>query len=355
MGIGRGVGEARVLVVGAGGIGCELLKNLVLSGFTTIHIVDVDVIELSNLNRQFLFRREHIGQSKAKVAAEAVTKLNPNVTISPHFANIKDATLFPLNFFRSFDLVLNALDNLEARRYVNGMCLAAQVPLVESGTAGYLGQTSVIQRGGECFECTPKEVPKTFAVCTIRTTPSAPIHCVVWAKEVLLANLFGPGLAEDEGVEGTNGIEAPTHTIEGKEVDEAMVALWKGESESFDKLKKGMMTMAVAMGAEDGDKGDGDKEDGGKEDYPQAILDKVFREDVEKLLALEGLWEARTRPTPLDTFLAMGLVKDDDRLFSSLATLLLFTTWRYGKANIVSGESGEGWYRLHLKRWRRCE
>lgn len=105
---------ARVLVVGAGGIGCELLKNLVLSGFRHVEVVDLDVIELSNLNRQFLFRRHHIGQSKARVAAEAVTLMASDfeLDIRPHWADIKDAKLFPVPFFRQFDIVLNALDNI---------------------------------------------------------------------------------------------------------------------------------------------------------------------------------------------------------------------------------------------------
>lgn len=60
--------QSRVLMVGAGGIGCELLKNLVLTGFGEIHIVDLDTIDLSNLNRQFLFRHEHIKKSKALVS-----------------------------------------------------------------------------------------------------------------------------------------------------------------------------------------------------------------------------------------------------------------------------------------------
>lgn len=136
--------EAKVLIVGAGGIGCELLKNAVLSGFRDIHLVDLDTIELSNLNRQFLFRRRHIGMSKAEVASEAARKMVPTASITAYHASITDTTQFPLSFFKQFDLVMNALDNLAARRYVNGMCLMTRVPLIESGTAGYLGQTSII-------------------------------------------------------------------------------------------------------------------------------------------------------------------------------------------------------------------
>lgn len=136
--------EAKILIVGSGGIGCELLKNAVLSGFKGIHLVDLDTIELSNLNRQFLFRRQHIGMSKAEVAQEAALKMDPSASITAHFASIMDTAKFPLTFFKQFDLVMNALDNLAARRYVNGMCLMARIPLIESGTAGYLGQTSII-------------------------------------------------------------------------------------------------------------------------------------------------------------------------------------------------------------------
>jgi len=99
---------------------------------------------------------------------------------------------FNQDYFRQFDVVLNALDNLAARRHVNRLCLAAGVPLVESGTEGFLGQVSAIKKGeSECFECQPKPTPKSFPVCTIRSTPSAPIHCVVWAKTYLFMQLFG--------------------------------------------------------------------------------------------------------------------------------------------------------------------
>lgn len=191
-------------MVGAGGIGCELLKNLVLTGFGEIHVVDLDTIDLSNLNRQFLFRHEHIKKSKAyvcfgrpprvddlvanrvQVAKDAAQKFNPRVKIVAHHGNIKDKE-FNVSWFRGYNVVFNALDNLDARRHVNKMCLAADIPLVESGTTGFNGQVQVIRKGvTACYDCTPKEAPKSYPVCTIRSTPSQPIHCIVWAKSYLL-------------------------------------------------------------------------------------------------------------------------------------------------------------------------
>ncbi|KAI9871469.1 MAG: E1 ubiquitin-activating protein uba2 [Pleopsidium flavum] len=145
--------QSRVLMVGAGGIGCELLKNLVLTGFGEIHIVDLDTIDLSNLNRQFLFRHEHIKKSKAlvqPVAKDTAGKFNPNVKLEAHHSNIKDPE-FNIDWFQSFDVVFNALDNLDARRHVNKMCLAADVPLIESGTTGFNGQVQIIKKVGNGY------------------------------------------------------------------------------------------------------------------------------------------------------------------------------------------------------------
>ena len=92
---------------------------------------------------------------------------------------------YGVNFFKKFSLVMNALDNRAARNHVNRMCLAADVPLVESGTAGYDGQVELIKKGlTQCYECQPKAAQKTFPGCTIRNTPSEPIHCIVWAKHL---------------------------------------------------------------------------------------------------------------------------------------------------------------------------
>jgi ubiquitin-like 1-activating enzyme E1 B len=120
------------------------------------------------------------------VAKEAANKFNPKVEIVAHHANIKDSQ-FNVSWFRGFNVVFNALDNLDARRHVNKMCLAADVPLIESGTTGFNGQVQVIKKGvSACYDCTPKETPKSFPVCTIRSTPSQPIHCIVWGKSYLL-------------------------------------------------------------------------------------------------------------------------------------------------------------------------
>lgn len=188
------VQRAKLLVVGAGGIGCELLKNLVLTGFKNIEVVDLDTIDVSNLNRQFLFRRQHVDRSKAEVASEAVKQFRPDVNITAHHGNVKEAK-FGIEFVSQFDVVVNALDNLEARRHVNRLCLAAEKPLLEAGSTGHLGQVTVIKKGEtECFECQAKPTQKVYPYCTIRSTPEKPVHCLTWSKN-LYDLCFGP---EDE-------------------------------------------------------------------------------------------------------------------------------------------------------------
>lgn len=161
----------------------------------------MDTIDISNLNRQFLFRKEHVGKSKAEVASAAVKKINPNIDIAFYHDSILSER-FDVDFYRQFSIVMSALDNkskycifigenlvelffIAARSHVNRLCLVSEVPLIESGSAGYLGQVGVILKGRtECYDCTQKPNQKTYPSCTIRNTPSELIHCVVWAKSL---------------------------------------------------------------------------------------------------------------------------------------------------------------------------
>ncbi|KAJ1973004.1 E1 ubiquitin-activating protein uba2 [Dimargaris xerosporica] len=258
----------RVLVVGAGGIGCELLKNLVLSGFLRIDVVDLDTIDLSNLNRQFLFQKHHIGQPKATIAAQAVQRFSPQASVVAHHANIKDPQ-YDAAWFAQFDLVLNALDNLDARRHVNRMCLLTNRPLVESGTAGYLGQVTVIRQGvTECFDCQPKPTPKTFPICTIRSTPSAPIHCIVWAKDYLFSQMFAAKTEDDD-----DAIVAPSASDDPTEIQQL-----RQEANALKQLRAGVLPDALG---------------------PQ-VFTKVFTDDIVRLLTMDEMWANKVKPKPLD-------------------------------------------------------
>ncbi|KAG8904242.1 E1 ubiquitin-activating protein uba2 [Tulasnella sp. 403] len=254
-----------------------VVKNILLAGFGDITLLDLDTIDLSNLNRQFLFRKKDVKQSKAMVAARSAAMFNPSCKITPIHANIKEER-FDVLWFQSFDIVLNALDNLDARRHVNKMCMAAGVPLIESGTAGYLGQVQpllkarlVTQDVTECFDCMPKETPRTFPVCTIRSTPSTPIHCIVWAKSYLLPQLFGE--AEDDDS------ELDQATSQGENAAE--IAKLREEAAAFSHVRQALLNSSP-------------------EEAAALVFRKVFGDDIKRLLSMSDMWRARKPPVPLD-------------------------------------------------------
>ncbi|XP_058818992.1 SUMO-activating enzyme subunit 2 [Topomyia yanbarensis] len=266
------IANSKILVVGAGGIGCEILKNLVLSGFQDIEIIDLDTIDVSNLNRQFLFHKEHVGKSKANVARESALSFNPNVKIKAYHDSIT-TTNYGVGFFQQFQLVLNALDNRAARNHVNRLCLTADVPLIESGTAGYNGQVELIKRGlTQCYECTPKAAQKTFPGCTIRNTPSEPIHCIVWAKH-LFNQLFGESNDDEDVSPDTADPEA------GAEVAETTLATEANDKGNVDRVNT--RAWAQQCGYD-----------------PEKIFNKLFYDDINYLLTMSNLWKSRTPPNP---------------------------------------------------------
>lgn len=182
-------------ILGAGGLGCELLKDLAMMGFKNIDVIDMDTIELSNLNRQFLFRRKDIGSSKAQVAADFVNKRIPGCKVIPHFCKIQD---FDDSFYREFHIIVSGLDSIVARRWINGMLISmlkyseegtldqsSIIPLIDGGTEGFKGNARVILPGmTACIDCTLDLFPPqiSYPLCTIANTPRLPEHCIEYVK-----------------------------------------------------------------------------------------------------------------------------------------------------------------------------
>uniref|UniRef100_A0A8C1GNP1 NEDD8-activating enzyme E1 catalytic subunit n=1 Tax=Cyprinus carpio TaxID=7962 RepID=A0A8C1GNP1_CYPCA len=200
----------KILVIGAGGLGCELLKDLALSGFRHIHVVDMDTIDISNLNRQFLFRPKDVGRPKAEVAADFVNDRVLGCNVVPHFKKIQD---LDESFYRQFHIVVCGLDSVVARRWMNGMLLSlliyedgvldpsSIIPLIDGGTEGFKGNARVILPGMTVLLSysflSPTQI--NFPMCTIASMPRLPEHCVeyvrilLWPKE----KPFGDGEALD--------------------------------------------------------------------------------------------------------------------------------------------------------------
>lgn len=144
------LGNMRYFIVGAGAIGCEHLKNFAMAGIGgaskgEIIITDMDLIEKSNLNRQFLFRPNNVQQSKSQTAAKAIRAMNKDINITAHENRVGQETESVYNdeFFEKLDGVANALDNMDARIYMDRRCVFYRRMLIDSGTLGTMGNVQV--------------------------------------------------------------------------------------------------------------------------------------------------------------------------------------------------------------------
>ncbi|MDG3006775.1 ThiF family adenylyltransferase [Paludisphaera mucosa] len=147
---------ARILVVGAGALGNEVLKNLALVGVGTTYVIDLDEVEPSNLSRSVLFRSEDGGQSKARVAARRAGELNPEIALVPIHGDV--ITDVGLGLFAHVDLVIGCLDNREARLWVNRQCWKVGVPWIDAGIQEIQGVVKVFTPPvSACYECTMTE------------------------------------------------------------------------------------------------------------------------------------------------------------------------------------------------------
>ncbi len=147
---------AKILVVGAGALGNEVLKNLALLGAGRVFIIDFDAIETSNLTRSVLFRAGDAGRSKAEAAAAAVRALNPDVRVRALNGNV--ITDLGLGVFAEMDVVIGCLDNREARLWINRQCWKVGKPWVDGAIQEISGVTKVfVPPASACYECAMTE------------------------------------------------------------------------------------------------------------------------------------------------------------------------------------------------------
>jgi len=147
------IADSRVLVVGAGALGNEVAKNLVLSGFKNMTIVDMDHVVGSNLNRCLFFDSEdaRTKASKAEAVARGVRAINPDCEPTPVLGRVEDMAE---SAFRDHDLVLGCLDNIQARIHVNSHAYVAELPYIDGGMEGFLGKVMVVRPpDGACLQC----------------------------------------------------------------------------------------------------------------------------------------------------------------------------------------------------------
>jgi len=149
--------NANVLVIGAGALGNEILKNLALLGVGKIFVVDFDIIEQSNLSRTALFREGDLGLSKVEVAARRVREIYPDVRIKGFHGNV--IYDLGLGIFQWADIVISGVDNREARLEISRNCWKTTTPLIDGGIEGLDGQVRVFDPpDGPCYECTMSEL-----------------------------------------------------------------------------------------------------------------------------------------------------------------------------------------------------
>jgi ubiquitin-activating enzyme E1 len=185
--------KAKLFLVGSGALGCEFLKSFALAGVGTkkaqgkVTVTDMDRIEVSNLNRQFLFRSHHVGQQKSTTAAHAATEMNPEFNCEALEVRVGPETeeTFNDSFWEGLDCVVNALDNIQARLYVDGRCVWYNKPLLESGTLGTKANVQVVlpnttQSYGDSQDPPEESIP----LCTLKNFPHQIEHTIEWARDV---------------------------------------------------------------------------------------------------------------------------------------------------------------------------
>ena len=144
--------KSNVLIIGAGGLGCPILQYLSAAGVGTIGIIDNDIIDKSNLQRQVLFTVNDIGKPKATIAAERLAALNPHITFETYIEYLSSENA--LNLFKKYDIIVDGSDNFQTRYLANDAAVLTNKPLVSGAIFKFEGQVTVLNyKNGPTYRC----------------------------------------------------------------------------------------------------------------------------------------------------------------------------------------------------------
>lgn len=223
----RKLRAAKIMVVGAGALGNEVLKNLALVGVGQIIVVDCDHIEAGNLTRSVLYRASDCGHPKAEVAARAVREMNPDVQVVPVVGNV--ITDVGLGLFREMDVVIGCLDNREARLWVNRACWRVSRPWIDGGIQEISGVAKVFAPpDSACYECAMTE--NDYRLINLRYS------CPLLPREDILAGKVPTAPTIAAIVAGLQTQEA-LKLIHGLPVEAGTAMVFNGVANNFYKTR----------------------------------------------------------------------------------------------------------------------
>jgi molybdopterin/thiamine biosynthesis adenylyltransferase len=185
------ISSSHVIIVGVGALGCEIAKNLTLVGVGRLTLIDMDIIETSNLSRQMLFTEEDKGKLKTEVAKEKLKVLNPDVEIIAYTKKFQE---LPMSVFESADIIAGGLDSFKARFALNRLAHELSIPYVDGAATGFKGNVQVIipadsEISGEqtpclrCFFPIPPADEKVYVACSIPGEPRSREQCILKAED----------------------------------------------------------------------------------------------------------------------------------------------------------------------------
>jgi len=179
-----------LFMIGAGALGCEFLKDFSLMGISSknglVTVTDNDNIEVSNLNRQFLFRRDDVHTPKSKTAARVIMEMNKDFKCRDLQRLVCDDSehIFDDDFWTKQDFIINAVDNVKARRYIDRKCTWYGKNLIDSGTLGTKAHVQTITPNiTSCYNDTQDPVEETIPMCTLHNFPAMIEHCIEWGRD----------------------------------------------------------------------------------------------------------------------------------------------------------------------------